>query len=92
MVEQVSAPEQILVRVSADTYAALQLALPFEGRRSMQDLVSGVIEAYLADLLRRDDGFRQALDGLRESRARADGVLARRRAGAGGRRKLSASP
>lgn len=91
MAEQVGAPEQILVRVSVDTYASLQLALPFEGRRSMQDLLSGVIDAYLADLLQRDDGYRQALDGLRESRATADGVLARRRAGAGGRRKLSSS-
>lgn len=71
--------DQILVRVSTETYAALQLAIPFEGRRSMQDLVSTILDDYLASLRLRDPGYEQALVGLRESRARSGDVLARRR-------------
>jgi hypothetical protein len=78
--------EQILVRVTADTYTALQLAQPFVGKRSMQDLIASVLVDYLDNLIGRDDGFRQALRGLRESQARNSGVLAQRRAGSAGRR------
>lgn len=74
-------PEQILVRVPPETYSALQLAQPFVGRRSMQDLVSAVLEDFLADLRARDPGFQKAVVGLRESEARSVGVLMRRAAG-----------
>jgi hypothetical protein len=70
--------EQLLVRVTPETYSALQLAQPFVQRRSMQDLVSAVIEDFLNDLRTRDPGFERALVGLRESQARRDGVLSRR--------------
>jgi hypothetical protein len=70
--------EQLLVRVSPETYSALQLAQPFVQRRSMQDLVAAVIEDFLSDLRANDPGFERALVGLRESRARRDGVLSRR--------------
>lgn len=69
--------EQILVRVSRETYTALQLAQPFERRRSMQDLVVSIIDAYLDALRSREPGFEQALVGLREAQARESGVLAR---------------
>lgn len=72
---------QILVRVTADTYTALQLAQPFAAKRSMQDLVDSVLGDFLDHLTATDDGFRQARQGLRESQARNSGVLARRRAG-----------
>lgn len=70
--------EQILIRVDPETYTALQLAQPFEGRRSMQDLVCGIIEDFLIALRSREPGFEKALFGLREAQAAKDGVLARR--------------
>jgi hypothetical protein len=70
--------EQLLVRVSPETYSALQLAQPFVQRRSMQDLVAAIIQDFLAELRGRDAGFEQALVGLRESQARSAGVLSRR--------------
>lgn len=70
--------EQLLVRVSPETYTALQLAQPFVHRRSMQDLVSAIIEDFLVNLRERDLGFEKALIGLRESEARTAGVLSRR--------------
>ena len=73
--------QQILVRVSADTYTALQLAQPFVGKRSMQDLVAAVLGEFLDSLIASDGGFSLAVQGLRESQARNSGVLARRRAG-----------
>jgi len=73
-----SRTEPILVRVSQETYTALQLAQPFEGRRSMQDLVHAMIEDYLRSLRHREPGFEKALAGLREAQARTDGVLARK--------------
>lgn len=79
--------DQILVRVSPEIYAALQLAIPFEGRRSMQDLVSTILDDYLASLRRMDPGYEQAFVGLRESRARSADVLARRRVGKVQRRR-----
>ena len=72
--------EQLLVRVSPDTYTALQLAQPFAHRRSMQDLVAAIIDEFLTDLRAQDPGFEKALVGLRESEARAAGVLSRREA------------
>jgi len=71
--------EQLLVRVSPETYSALQLAQPFVQRRSMQDLVAAIIQDFLADLRVQDAGFEQALVGLRESQARKAGVLSRRK-------------
>lgn len=71
--------EQVLVRLSTETYSALQLAQPFVHRRSMQDLLAAVIEDFLTSLRSEDPGFKQALVGLRESQARHDGVLSRRR-------------
>ena len=71
--------EQVLVRLPHTTYSALQLALPFAGRRSMQDLLAAVIDEYLATLRSNDDGYAHALIGLRESEARREGVLSRRR-------------
>jgi len=73
--------EQLLVRVPPETYSALQLAQPFVQRRSMQDLVAGMIEEFIDDLRNRDPGFERALVGLRESQARRDGVLSRRSPG-----------
>jgi hypothetical protein len=70
--------EQLLVRITPETYSALQLAQPFVQRRSMQDLVGAVIEDFLNDLRTRDPGFERALVGLRESQARRDGVLSHR--------------
>jgi hypothetical protein len=70
--------EQLLVRVSPETYSALQLAQPFVQRRSMQDLVAAIIQDFLTDLRAHDAGFEQALVGLRESQARSAGVLSRR--------------
>ena len=71
--------EQVLVRLSPETYSALQLAQPFAGRRSMQDLLASVIDDYLDHLRANDDGYARALVGLRESQARREGVLSRRR-------------
>ncbi|MCX5068757.1 hypothetical protein OOJ91_23220 [Micromonospora lupini] len=73
-----AAKEQILIRVDAETYTALQLAQPFEGRRSMQDLVCAIIEDFVVGLRSREPGFEKALLGLREAQAPKDGVLARR--------------
>ena len=70
--------EQLLIRVTPETYSALQLAQPFVQRRSMQDLVCSVIDDFLDDLRTRDPGYERALIGLRESQARRDGVLSRR--------------
>jgi len=70
--------QQILVRVTDETYAGLQLAQPFVRRRSMQDLVGAIIDEFLEALLDREPGFRKAVAGLREAAAREDGVLARR--------------
>jgi hypothetical protein len=72
--------EQVVVRLSSETYTALQLAQPFVQRRSMQDLLAFVIDEFLNSLRSEEPGFRQALVGLRESQARRDGVLSRRRA------------
>ena len=71
-------PEQVVVRLSPDIYTALQLAQPFVQRRSMQDLLTAVIDDFLNKLRSEDPGFKQALVGLRESQARRDGVLSRR--------------
>lgn len=71
--------EQVLVRLSPETYSALQLAQPFVGRRSMQDLLAAVIDDFLEVLRASDDGYARALIGLRESQARRDGVLSRKR-------------
>lgn len=76
--------EQLLVRVSPETYTALQLAQPFVHRRSMQDLVSAIIEDFLVNLRAGNPGFEKALVGLRESDARSAGVLTRRTASEGG--------
>lgn len=70
--------EQFIVRVPLDTYNALQLAHPFVQRRSMQDLVAGIIDDFLENLRATDPGFEKALTGLRESEARREGVLTRR--------------
>lgn len=71
--------EQVLVRLPPEVYTALQLAQPFVRRRSMQDLLSAIIDDFI-DALRSDDpGYQQALIGLRESQARSEGVLAKRR-------------
>lgn len=71
----------VLCRVPEATYVALQLAQPFVKRKSMQDLAKAIIDDFIADLRRRDPGFDKAVTGLRESRAQAEGTLARRRAG-----------
>jgi hypothetical protein len=68
----------LIVRVSLDTYSAMQLAQPFAQRRSMQDLLSAIIDDFLSNLRANDAGFEKALVGLRESRARQAGVLSRR--------------
>lgn len=73
--------EQILVRVSPETYSGLQLAQVFQDRRSMQDLVGGLLVDFVANLRVNDPGFEKALIGLRESRAQRDGQLAKRRTG-----------
>jgi hypothetical protein len=70
--------EQLMIRVSPETYSALQIAQPFVSRRSMQDLVATIINDFLVDLRDRDPGFKQAIVGLRESEARREGVLSRR--------------
>lgn len=75
------ATQQLLVRVSAETHAALQLAQPFAQRRSMQDLLAAIIDDYLASLRTQDPGYQKALTGLRESQARREGILTRRSAG-----------
>ncbi|BCB85729.1 hypothetical protein Psuf_030420 [Phytohabitans suffuscus] len=75
--------ESVLVRVSSEVYAALQLAQPFEGCRSMQELLHSMVQDHLEALRRREPGFEKALQGLREAQARADGVLAKRTAGSG---------
>jgi hypothetical protein len=71
--------EQVLVRLSPETYTALQLAQPFVQRRSMQELLVLIIDEFLEALRTGDPGYSQALAGLRTSQARAEGVLARRR-------------
>jgi hypothetical protein len=73
-----SKTEQLAIRVSPETFSALQIAQPFVRRRSMQDLVAAIINDFLVDLRARDPGFEQALVGLRESEARSTGVLSRR--------------
>jgi hypothetical protein len=75
---------QILVRVPPETYAALQLASAFEGKRSMQRLVRAILDDYIASLRRREPGYEKALVGWTESKAREAGVLARRTASRGG--------
>jgi hypothetical protein len=45
----------------------------------MQDMLETVIEQFLQTLRSEDPGFQQALIGLRESQARHEGVLSRRR-------------
>ena len=72
--------EQLIVRVSLETYSAMQLAQPFAQRRSMQDLLSAIIDDFLDNLRASDDGFEKALVGLRESQARRQGVLSHRTA------------
>ena len=79
------ATQQLLVRVSAETHAALQLAQPFARRRSMQDLLAAIIDDFLADLRAEDPGYQKALTGLRESQARREGVLTRRSTARSGR-------
>jgi hypothetical protein len=76
-------PEQLLVRVSPETYTALQLAQAFEQKRSMQDLLAAVIDDFLVGLRATDVGFEKALVGLRESEARRAGVLSRRETSGG---------
>ena len=71
---------QILVRVPPETYAALQLAIAFEGKRSMQGLVRAILDNHIASLRRRNPGYAKALVGWAESQAREEGVLARRTA------------
>jgi hypothetical protein len=71
--------EQILVRVTPELFASLQLALPFVQRRSMQDLVSSVLEGFVEALGNDDPGFSLAVTCLSESQARRSGILARRR-------------
>jgi hypothetical protein len=71
--------EQILVRVTPELFASMQLALPFVQRRSMQDLVSSVLEGFVEALGQDDPGFALACTGLSESQARRSGILARRR-------------
>ena len=71
--------EQVLVRLPLETYTALQLAQPFVRSRSMQDLLASIIDDFLEDLRTNDQGFRQALVGLRESQALRAGVLSRRK-------------
>jgi hypothetical protein len=72
--------EQLIVRVSLETYSAMQLAQPFVQRRSMQDLLTSIIDDFLQNLRTTNVGFEKALVGLRESEARRDGVLTRRAA------------
>jgi hypothetical protein len=70
--------EALLVRVSLETYSALQLAQPFVHRRSMQDLLTAIIQDFLVDLRAQDAGFERALEGLRASQARDSGIVSRR--------------
>lgn len=70
--------EQVLVRLTPETYTALQLAQPFVQRRSMQDLLETIVDDFLDQLRAQEPGFQQALAGLRESQARSQGVLSRR--------------
>jgi hypothetical protein len=72
--------EQLIVRVSLETYSAMQLAQPFVQRRSMQDFLTSIIDDFLQNLRTTNAGFEKALVGLRESEARRDGVLTRRAA------------
>jgi hypothetical protein len=76
-------PVQVLVRVPPETYAALQLAMAFQGQRSMQALVRKILEDHISALRRSDSGYAHALVDLAESRAREAGVLARRTASRG---------
>jgi hypothetical protein len=71
--------EQILVHVTPELFASMQLALPFVQRRSMQDLVSSVLESFVEALGQEDPGFALACTGLSESQARRSGILAHRR-------------
>lgn len=66
------------VRLPPSTYRALQLALPFVDRNSMQELLESIIESFLAELQSANPGFEKALEGLLESQARREGVLSRR--------------
>lgn len=72
--------EPLIVRVSLETYSAMQLAQPFAERRTMQDLLASIIDDFLENLRATDTGFEKALVGLRESQARKEGVLTRRTA------------
>jgi hypothetical protein len=72
--------EPLIVRVPLGTYSALQLAQPFAKRRTMQDLLTTIIDEFLENLRAKDPGFEKALLGLRESEAREEGVLTRRSA------------
>ena len=73
-----ASPKPVLVRLPRETYAALQLSLPFVQRSSMQEVLAVFIDEYLAHLADSDPGFERALQGLKESAALRDGVLARR--------------
>jgi hypothetical protein len=68
----------VSVRLPRETHDALQLSLPFVQRSSTQEVLTVFIDQYLAHLAASDPGFELALQGLRESAALRDGVLARR--------------
>ena len=67
--------DQILVRMTPELFASMQLALPFVQRRSMQDLVSSVLEGFVEALGQDDPGFALACTCLSESQARRSGSL-----------------
>lgn len=73
-------PVPVLVRVPQETYDALQLAMPFQGQRSMQGLMRKILEDHVSSLRHRNPGYAHALVDLAESQAREAGVLARRTA------------
>ena len=83
MASSTKTTEQLIVRVSLETYSAMQLAQPFAQRRSIQDLLAAIIDDFLQTLRAGDAGFEKALVGLRESEARREGVLSRRMATGG---------
>ena len=45
------------MHVTPELFASMQLALPFVQRRSMQDLVSSVLESFVGALGQDDPGF-----------------------------------
>lgn len=75
---QPASSKPVMMRLPRETFDALQLSLPFVQRSSAQEVLRVFIEAYLEDLAAADPGFERALQGLRESAALRDGVLARR--------------